>query len=168
MYTKIIAQLTWVLFSSVKIANSYFSVALVNQELHLIKMVSFVSVNIVLVYFSWKYWNLKFDHLEIFSGKAQRGHNSSHRRIILWSLCLLGATLEQVLPTATFVSSFLLASIPVRALITLYCNYLFTCLSFQLGWKVLEGRGSVWFIGAKTECLKCLSPSGGVTFLLIL
>lgn len=52
MYTKIIAQLTWVLFSSVKIANSYFSVALLNQELHLIKMVSFVSVNIVPVCFS--------------------------------------------------------------------------------------------------------------------
>ena len=54
MYTKTIAQLTWVLFFSVKIANSYFSVALLNQEHHLIKMVSFVSVNIVLIFFFLK------------------------------------------------------------------------------------------------------------------
>lgn len=78
----------------------------------------------------WKYWNLQSDHLEIFSGRAQRGHNSSHSGIILWSLCLLSATLERVLPAAAFVPSFLVASIPMRALITLYCNYLFiVCLS---------------------------------------
>lgn len=132
-HTQTIAQLTRVFFSSVEIANSSFSVVLLHQEHHLIRRVSFVPLNIALVYFFfpfWKYWNLQSDHLEIFSGRAQRGHNSSHSGIILWSLCLLSATLERVLPAAAFVPSFLVASIPMRALITLYCNYLFiVCLS---------------------------------------
>lgn len=132
-HTQTIAQLTRVFFSSAEIANSSFSAVLLHQEHHLIRRVSFVPLNIALVFFFfpfWKYWNLQSDHLEIFSGRAQRGHNSSHSGIILWSLCLLSATLERVLPAAAFVPSFLVASIPMRALITLYCNYLFiVCLS---------------------------------------
>lgn len=81
-------------------------------------------------------------------------------------LVLLSAT--RVLLTATFVPWFLLASIPVRALITLYCDYLFICLSLLLGLKVLEGRSSIRYTRAKTECLGCLSSHGEVTFLLLL
>lgn len=50
-HTQTIAQLTRVFFSSAEIANSSFSAVLLHQEHHLIRRVSFVPLNIALVFF---------------------------------------------------------------------------------------------------------------------